>query len=79
MTEKRSRPAAIRTTSLNASTNPTLAGKTDTGRGKQLLEQLRRKNALAPSTPEPILYPKGSWGPPEAKALAAPREWVLGE
>ncbi len=29
--------------------------------------------------PEPILYAKGSWGPPAAAALAAPNAWHLGE
>jgi glucose-6-phosphate 1-dehydrogenase len=29
--------------------------------------------------PEPIQYARGSWGPPEAEALARPQAWVLGE
>ena len=29
--------------------------------------------------PEPLLYAKGSWGPPEAAKLAAPNVWHLGE
>ncbi len=27
--------------------------------------------------PDPIVYPKGSWGPPEAATLVAPRRWLL--
>jgi glucose-6-phosphate 1-dehydrogenase len=29
--------------------------------------------------PEPILYAKGSWGPPEAAELVAPEVWHLGQ
>jgi glucose-6-phosphate 1-dehydrogenase len=29
--------------------------------------------------PQPILYAKGSWGPPEAAELAAPNVWYLGQ
>lgn len=29
--------------------------------------------------PEPVTYPRGSWGPSEAGDLAAPRRWLLGE
>jgi glucose-6-phosphate 1-dehydrogenase len=29
--------------------------------------------------PEPIVYPKGSWGPPAATELAAPYVWYLGQ
>ncbi len=29
--------------------------------------------------PEPLVYAKGSWGPPEAAALIAPDHWVLGQ
>jgi glucose-6-phosphate 1-dehydrogenase len=29
--------------------------------------------------PEPVIYPKGSWGPPEAAKLAEPGHWLLGE
>ena len=29
--------------------------------------------------PEPVTYPKNSWGPPEAAALIAPDHWLLGQ
>ena len=29
--------------------------------------------------PEPIIYPRGSWGPDEANELASPRHWLLSE
>jgi glucose-6-phosphate 1-dehydrogenase len=29
--------------------------------------------------PEPVTYPKDSWGPPEAAALIAPEHWILGQ
>ncbi|MBO0748271.1 MAG: glucose-6-phosphate dehydrogenase (NADP(+)) [Acidimicrobiaceae bacterium] len=29
--------------------------------------------------PEPVPYPRGSWGPSETSALVAPRRWLLGE
>jgi glucose-6-phosphate 1-dehydrogenase len=29
--------------------------------------------------PEPFIYPKNSWGPPEAAELAAPDQWLLGQ
>jgi glucose-6-phosphate 1-dehydrogenase len=29
--------------------------------------------------PEPLVYPKNSWGPPDAAALIAPDDWVLGQ
>jgi len=29
--------------------------------------------------PEPVIYPKGSWGPKEAAELVAPYHWLLGE
>jgi glucose-6-phosphate 1-dehydrogenase len=36
-------------------------------------------DGIVKNKPEPIPYQKGSWGPPEAAALARPHEWVLGE
>jgi glucose-6-phosphate 1-dehydrogenase len=33
--------------------------------------------AIVGDKPEPIIYPKGSWGPPEATALAEPDFWQL--
>lgn len=33
---------------------------------------------LLGSKPEPLLYPRGSWGPHQADALAGERGWVLG-
>jgi glucose-6-phosphate 1-dehydrogenase len=35
--------------------------------------------ALLQDKPEPVIYPRGSWGPSEANNLAAPRRWLLGE
>jgi glucose-6-phosphate 1-dehydrogenase len=35
--------------------------------------------AILDSKPEPMTYAPGSWGPKEAAALAAPRDWLLGE
>jgi glucose-6-phosphate 1-dehydrogenase len=35
--------------------------------------------AILDSKPEPVSYAPGSWGPREAAALAAPRDWLLGE
>ncbi|HET9075411.1 MAG TPA: glucose-6-phosphate dehydrogenase (NADP(+)) [Acidimicrobiales bacterium] len=29
--------------------------------------------------PQPIIYPRGSWGPREAAALAGPKGWILGQ
>jgi glucose-6-phosphate 1-dehydrogenase len=29
--------------------------------------------------PEPVMYPKNSWGPPEAGELVAPDRWLLGQ
>jgi glucose-6-phosphate 1-dehydrogenase len=33
---------------------------------------------LLQDKPEPITYPKGSWGPKEATAMAGPGGWILG-
>jgi glucose-6-phosphate 1-dehydrogenase len=33
--------------------------------------------AIVGEKPEPIIYPKGSWGPKEATALAKPDFWQL--
>ena len=35
--------------------------------------------AMLADKPDPVIYPRGSWGPSEASALAAPRRWILGE
>jgi glucose-6-phosphate 1-dehydrogenase len=35
--------------------------------------------ALLKSKPEPIIYPRGSWGPEEARALAGESGWILGQ
>jgi glucose-6-phosphate 1-dehydrogenase len=34
--------------------------------------------AILDTKPDPVTYAPGSWGPPEADALAAPRKWILG-
>jgi glucose-6-phosphate 1-dehydrogenase len=34
---------------------------------------------LLEDKPEPIVYPRGSWGPEEARALAGKQGWVLGQ
>jgi glucose-6-phosphate 1-dehydrogenase len=34
---------------------------------------------LLDDKPEPIVYPRGSWGPEEARALAGKQGWVLGQ
>jgi glucose-6-phosphate 1-dehydrogenase len=34
---------------------------------------------LLENKPPPLIYPKGSWGPPEATELAGPQGWVLGQ
>jgi glucose-6-phosphate 1-dehydrogenase len=36
-------------------------------------------DALLTNKPDPIAYPKGSWGPPEAAALVAPDKWRFGQ
>ena len=36
-------------------------------------------DGIVRNKPEPILYPRGSWGPREAAELARPNAWVLGE
>jgi glucose-6-phosphate 1-dehydrogenase len=36
-------------------------------------------DGLVRNKPEPVPYPRGSWGPPEAAELARPQVWVLGE
>jgi glucose-6-phosphate 1-dehydrogenase len=36
-------------------------------------------DGILENKPEPVQYPRGSWGPPEAVALAHPHAWVLGE
>jgi len=36
-------------------------------------------SALLERKPEPIIYPRGSWGPTEARALAGESGWILGE
>jgi glucose-6-phosphate 1-dehydrogenase len=36
-------------------------------------------NDLIEHKPEPITYPRGSWGPEEARALAGDGGWVLGQ
>jgi glucose-6-phosphate 1-dehydrogenase len=35
--------------------------------------------ALLKRKPEPIIYPRGSWGPEEARALAGQTGWILGQ
>lgn len=35
-------------------------------------------NGLLEDKPEPIIYPRGSWGPPEARRLAGEMGWALG-
>jgi glucose-6-phosphate 1-dehydrogenase len=35
--------------------------------------------ALLEDKPDPFVYPKGSWGPKEARALAGEHGWILGE
>lgn len=35
--------------------------------------------ALLEQKPDPIIYPRGSWGPGEAQALAGEGGWILGE
>jgi glucose-6-phosphate 1-dehydrogenase len=35
-------------------------------------------SALLTDRPEPVIYPKGSWGPAEADQLAEPVGWLLG-
>ena len=35
--------------------------------------------ALLDNKPEPIIYPRGSWGPREARGLAGEDGWILGE
>jgi glucose-6-phosphate 1-dehydrogenase len=34
--------------------------------------------ALLENKPEPVIYPKGSWGPAGADRLAKPIGWLLG-
>jgi glucose-6-phosphate 1-dehydrogenase len=34
---------------------------------------------LSRRKPDPIIYPRGSWGPGEARALAGESGWTLGE
>lgn len=34
---------------------------------------------LLQDRPEPVVYPKGSWGPPQAAALAGEEGWILGQ
>jgi glucose-6-phosphate 1-dehydrogenase len=36
-------------------------------------------NDLLDNKPEPITYPRGSWGPEEARALAGKDGWILGQ
>jgi glucose-6-phosphate 1-dehydrogenase len=36
-------------------------------------------DGLVRNKPEPIQYPRGSWGPSEGAALVRPEAWVLGE
>lgn len=35
-------------------------------------------SGLLSDKPEPVIYPRGSWGPDEARALAGKQGWVLG-
>ena len=35
--------------------------------------------ALLERKPEPIIYPQGTWGPREGRALAGENGWILGE
>jgi glucose-6-phosphate 1-dehydrogenase len=43
------------------------------------LEQVWKvADAILKDKPEPVIYPKGSWGPAQAAELAAPDGWVLG-
>lgn len=42
------------------------------------LEQVWRvADGILHDKPEPVAYPRGSWGPSEADALASPRRWQL--
>jgi len=36
-------------------------------------------SALLEDKPEPVIYPRGSWGPKEAQALAGGSGWILGQ
>ena len=36
-------------------------------------------NEILNDKPEPLTYPKNSWGPPEAAELIAPDHWLLGQ
>ena len=36
-------------------------------------------DAILHDKPDPIAYPKGSWGPKEAAALVAPRRWLFSD
>jgi hypothetical protein len=36
-------------------------------------------SGLLEDRPEPVIYPRGSWGPRQAASLAGEKGWILGQ